>query len=1036
MINQIKNPTFGGFKPDAMQRIAGTLGYSGDMSGFQQYLANNPDKQAQMDQFKQAAMTMARGGVVKANLGAYIGNQADMINKAAQNKNPMAGMNPNELNAAMAKQNNSTPNPFGASAPKLTEQGTYFKDGVEHTPQLGFGGAQAIPTAQLNQQQPQPNMFQLGPNVTTPQITEPPESTQPMQPTKPIKDIGQFVPMPMPVQPPVQQPQPYPIVGPDTRGTGIQPETPKTTQGTQLLQTPQGSFTFSGRPAQQADGTTRMVFTIKDDKGRTVGTDLTSADFQQWTQDNQATAYDPSQGMPEPLGEDVINQYTTDVPSHFNTELKEMFKSGNLPADPNDYTISGGSRNWTITYGDGTVIKNRARKKASVENDAANILPTYINEFKNSSEYTQNIAQQDAYRKYVTEQTTGGVTGDIENIEQEYTNAQSNYTQQNLELQRLQQQAAANPDDPYLKELVEAKGKEVSDTYGRLQQLQPLYQSTQKTIKDVMTERAVNPELPEGAKVDPTMIQQQQGQFIEAGSGQVSGEFGVSEVALADTYLSQNVDQPDTAKYEADVAADKVTAQTQALNAAQTNEDDARAKVAAATATASMVGDLDAAQGTATLMENEVQREIQDGELVSGAAADATKAAKFTEQIDAATATPSEKATVQGQLVGLMEQFEGTTPPPWAAGAVRLANQQMAARGLSASSMAGQAIMQAAMESALPIAQADAATQAQFESQNLSNRQARAMLAAEQRAAFIGQEFDQEFQTRVLNASKISDIANMNFTADQQVQLENARSVQTMNLENLSNRQAMVLAEASALANLDMGNLNNRQQTAVQNAQNFLQLDMANLSNEQQTELFKSQQIINSMLTDQSARNAAMQFNAQSENQANQFYDNLNSTINMFNAEQQNTQERFNAGQVNAANQFNAEMKNQREQFNAQNQLVVDQSNAQWRREIATQDTAAINRANELNAINTLDISNTAYNNMWQLYGDQMEWAWTSAENQQDRLNELAQEQLSLEERKMMIDADSSKSFGNLVSTLLFTDMSTISKSFAGSLFG
>jgi len=435
-------------------------------------------------------------------------------------------------------------------------------------------------------------------------------------------------------------------------------------------------------------------------------------------------------------------------------------------------------------------------------------------------------------------------------------------------------------------------------------------------------------------------------------------------------------------------------------------------------------------------MENEVQREIQDGELVSGAAADATKAAKFTEQIDAATATPSEKATVQGQLVGLMEQFEGTTPPAWAAGAVRLANQQMAARGLSASSMAGQAIVQAAMESALPIAQADAATIATFEQQNLSNRQQRAMLAAEQRATFLGQEFDQEFQTRVLNASKISDIANMNFNADQQVQLENARSVQTMNLENLSNRQAMVLAEASALANLDMGNLNNRQQTAVQNAQNFLQLDMANLSNEQQTEMFKSQQVINSMLTDQAAVNASRQFNAQSENQANQFYSNLNSTINMHNSEQQNAQERFNSGQVNAANQFNAEMKNNREQFNAQNQLVVDQSNATWRREIATKDTAAINRANELNAINTLDISNTAYNNMWQLYGDQMEWAWTSAENQQDRLNELAQEQLSLEERKMMIDADSSKSFGSLVSTLLFTDMSTLGKTFGGSILG
>ena len=90
---------------------------------------------------------------------------------------------------------------------------------------------------------------------------------------------------------------------------------------------------------------------------------------------------------------------------------------------------------------------------------------------------------------------------------------------------------------------------------------------------------------------------------------------------------------------------------------------------------------MSAAQGTATLMENEVQREIQEGELVSGAAADATKAAKFTEQIDAATATPSEKATVQGQLVGLMEQFEGGNHLHGLL-VHAFANQHMAARGL------------------------------------------------------------------------------------------------------------------------------------------------------------------------------------------------------------------------------------------------------------------------------------------------------------------------------------------------------------------
>ena len=394
--------------------------------------------------------------------------------------------------------------------------------------------------------------------------------------------------------------------------------------------------------------------------------------------------YDPSQGMPEPLGEEFITGFTTGQPAWATTGLTQMFKSGNLPEDPTDFTSESlGNRRYKITYKDGTTMEVGPIRNFDTEPDFIRTeIANKINEFKNSPEYTQNKAQQDAYRNYLTESTTTGVTGDIENIEQEYTNAQSNYTQQNLELQRLQEQAAANPDDTYLKELVEAKGKEVSDTYGRLQQLQPLYQSTQKTIKDVMTERATDPTLPEGAEVNAERIQQQPNQFIEAGSGQVSGEFGVDKVALADTYLAQNVDQPDTAKYEADIAADKVAAQTQALQSAQTDEDDPRAKVTAAMTTASMVGDLDAAQGTATLMENEVQREIQKGELVSGAAADATKAAKFTEQIDAATATPSEKATVQGQLVGLMEQFESGEPPAWAAGAMRLANQQMAARGL------------------------------------------------------------------------------------------------------------------------------------------------------------------------------------------------------------------------------------------------------------------------------------------------------------------------------------------------------------------
>ena len=36
---------------------------------------------------------------------------------------------------------------------------------------------------------------------------------------------------------------------------------------------------------------------------------------------------------------------------------------------------------------------------------------------------------------------------------------------------------------------------------------------------------------------------------------------------------------------------------------------------------------------------------------------------------------------------------------------------------------------------------------------------------------------------------------------------------------------------------------------------------------------------------------------------------------------------------------------------------------------------------NEFNAKALLDISNTAYSNMWSHMGDLMEWAWTSGEN-------------------------------------------------------
>lgn len=137
-----------------------------------------------------------------------------------------------------------------------------------------------------------------------------------------------------------------------------------------------------------------------------------------------------------------------------------------------------------------------------------------------------------------------------------------------------------------------------------------------------------------------------------------------------------------------------------------------------------------------------------------------------------------------------------------------------------------------------------------------------------------------------------------------------------------------------------------------------------------------------------------------------QFYDNLSTQVKQFNTSQANAMSQFNAGQENAVNQFNSQVQNQRDQFNAQNQMVIAQSNVQWRRAVATQDTAAINRANELNAQALIGMSQMAYQQIWQQYGDSMERAWRSSESELDRLTSLAQTKMELEGRANMAKAE------------------------------
>ena len=69
--------------------------------------------------------------------------------------------------------------------------------------------------------------------------------------------------------------------------------------------------------------------------------------------------------------------------------------------------------------------------------------------------------------------------------------------------------------------------------------------------------------------------------------------------------------------------------------------------------------------------------------------------------------------------------------------------------------------------------------------------------------------------------------------------------------------------------------------------------------------------------------------------------------------------------------------------------------------------------ANELNASAILDVSKQAYDNLWTYYADSMEWAWESAENQLDRINNLAIANLDAKTRAEVSREQSSSTAGS-----------------------
>ncbi len=212
--------------------------------------------------------------------------------------------------------------------------------------------------------------------------------------------------------------------------------------------------------------------------------------------------------------------------------------------------------------------------------------------------------------------------------------------------------------------------------------------------------------------------------------------------------------------------------------------------------------------------------------------------ATFSQQLQAKAVKGDVGAnsTVQGQMEKLMASFDDGTPA-WAAGALRKANAAMSARGLGNSSMASAAIIQATLESAIPIAQQDAATFAAMDMENVRNEQAVALANAAAAQNFELANLSNEQAVRIQNSMNNANLQLKNLSNEQEAVLATAQFKAALQGQELSISANVALANAARYAAVNDINLTNRQQTSILKSTQNLEVEMANLSNSQQTAL-------------------------------------------------------------------------------------------------------------------------------------------------------------------------------------------------------
>ena len=222
--------------------------------------------------------------------------------------------------------------------------------------------------------------------------------------------------------------------------------------------------------------------------------------------------------------------------------------------------------------------------------------------------------------------------------------------------------------------------------------------------------------------------------------------------------------------------------------------------------------------------------------------------AKVEAQIDneapeviAAVAALPQEALVSSQMETLLAGMESGNIPTWARPAYDAVNQNMTQRGIDASTVGRDALFNAIIQSAIPIAQSNAQALQTRAAQNLSNE-----------------------QQANLQRSQLDATRRMNNLANRQTaESQSAQFAQNLNVLQSQFNQERDTLSAQQQQQVRLQNLQNQQRTAELNAQNEAASKSQNLGNEQQIELanlqIKNQTEQQNMTAENQERLAEMQ---------------------------------------------------------------------------------------------------------------------------------------------------------------------------------